>query len=66
MKDICPFEIIVSYHKSARYSNESLNALGPKIWNQSPSYIKAETCFTNFKEYIKNGSGVVENIMLVK
>ena len=52
-----PHDIIVSYHKPVRYGNKSLQRLSPKIWDQLPLSIKAETCFAKFKEYIKSWFG---------
>ena len=38
--------------------DKSLNVFGPKLWNQLPPNIKAETCFQNFKEYINKLFGL--------
>ena len=45
---IRPFEILGKHHKSAKYGDKILTALGPKIWNQLPSNIKSLTSITKF------------------
>ena len=47
-----PNDILVKSHKTANYGDTSLTVLGPKIWNQFPKFIKLQTCFSEFKEYI--------------
>ena len=49
---IRPYDILVKHHKSAKYGDKSLIALGPKIWNQLPSNVKSLNSITNFREYI--------------
>ena len=34
---IRPHDIIVRHHNAATYSNKSLTALGPEIWNKRPT-----------------------------
>ena len=45
---IRPYDIIVRHSKSAKYDDESLIPLGPKVWNQLPSSVKSLT--SKFKE----------------
>ena len=40
---VCPNDIEVWYHKTTSYCGESLNILGPKIWNHQPSNIQSVT-----------------------
>lgn len=39
-------------HKTTNYGNESLKALGQKIWNLLEQNVKSDTNFSNSKEYI--------------
>ena len=50
-------DIIVKHINPSRFATQSLRSLGPKIWNNLPSNIKAETPFLKFKEYIKTWLG---------
>ena len=54
---IRPNDIIVSHHNTATYSDKSLTALGPKIWNKLHTNIKSLTSITKFKEYIRTWFG---------
>ena len=47
-----PYDILVKYHKSAKYGDKSLIPLGLKIWNQVLSNVKSLTSIAEFKEYI--------------
>ena len=38
--------------KTTNYGNESLKALGQKIWNLLEQNVKSDTNFSNSKEYI--------------
>ena len=38
---IIPFDVLVKHHKSAKYGDNILIALGSKIWNQLPSNVKS-------------------------
>ena len=51
------YDIIVKHHKSAKYGDKSLIALGPKIWNQLSRNVKFLTSITKFKEYIRTWFG---------
>ena len=54
---IRPYDIFVKHHKSAKYGDKSLIALGPKIWNQLLSNVKSLTFITKLKEYIRTYFG---------
>ena len=44
---------VFRHHNTATYSNNSLTALRPKIWNKLPTKVKLLTSVTKFKEYIR-------------
>lgn len=47
-----PNDILIKHHNTNAYGAKSLKTLGPKVWKQFPGYIKSETPYTKFKEYI--------------
>ena len=50
-------DILVKHHNTITYSTKSLKTLGPKICNELPGYIKSESFYTTFKEYIDTWFG---------
>ena len=66
MKDIFPpklhpkirsNDVLIKHHNTITYGTKSLKIFGPKTWNQLPGYIKSETSYTKFKEYINTWFG---------
>ena len=54
-----PNNIQVNAHKTVKYGDRSLRALGPQIWNSLSESIKSETNYTKFKEYINQWFGPI-------
>ena len=52
-----PHDIIVRHHNFATEGDNSLTALGRKIWSKLPANIKSLTSITKFKEYIRTRFG---------
>ena len=52
-----PHDIIVRHHTFATEGDNSLTALGRKIWSKLPTNIKSLTSITKFKEYIRTRFG---------
>ena len=50
-------DIIVRHHNFAAEGDNSLTALGRKIWSKLPTNIKSLTSITKLKEYIKTRFG---------
>ena len=46
-----PNNIAVVRANTSTYGTKSLRALGPKIWNSLPEYIKAEASLAHFSKF---------------
>ena len=49
-----PLDIKFNQNNTAKYGNNSLQSLGPHIWNSLPSEIKEEKGYENVKTYMSN------------
>ena len=56
------YDMLVKHHKSARYGDKILIALGSKIWNQLPSSVKSVAPITKFKGYIRKYFSLLVNV----
>ena len=54
-----PNNILANVHKTAKYGDKSLRALGPHIWISLLEPMKAETNFIKFKQYINQWFGPI-------
>ena len=61
-----PNDILVKHHNTIRCGTKSLNAWGPKIWDQLPEDIKSDTFYTKFKKYIEMCSLIFETLSVKK
>ena len=52
-----PLDIKFNQNNSTKYGNNSLQSLGPHIWNSLPSEIKDEKEYEKFKNYMNNWFG---------
>ena len=58
--------IEIRYHKTTSYGDESLNVLGPKKWNHTPSNIQFETFLIKFRNILIHGLALNINVSLVE
>ena len=53
-----PLDIKVNYKNTTKFGINSLRSLGPHIWNSLPKFVKEETNFEKFKEFINDWFGL--------
>ena len=49
--------LMVKLQNSKKYGQDTLRALGPKIWNKLPTHLKEVSSLSIFKQLIKTWSG---------
>ena len=53
-----PLDIIFNQNNTIKYGSNSLQSLGPHIWNSLPREIKKEMDYKKLKNYMNNWFGL--------